>query len=127
MVSGSHEKFSFQSRLTSFKYAVRGILSAFRHQYNIRIQIAIAILAVLSGFYFSLSDVEWTVLILTIALVLSLEMINTAIEYLVNIVSGEYNPDAGRVKDIAAGAVLVAAIFALIIGLIIFIPKISQI
>jgi len=83
-------------------------------------------LVVFAGFYFSLSNFEWTVLVLAIALVLSLEMINSAIEYMVDLVSKDYNPVAGKVKDVAAGAVLIAAIFAIIIGLIIFIPKIFK-
>lgn len=126
MTSESHKKFSFRNRLVSFRYAFNGILCVLRRQHNCWIQIVISLLVVFAGFYFSLSNFEWTVLVLAIALVLSLEMINSAIEYMVDLVSKDYNPVAGKVKDVAAGAVLIAAIFAIIIGLIIFIPKIFK-
>jgi diacylglycerol kinase (ATP) len=124
MTFESHNKFSIRKRLISFRYAFHGIKSGLRRQYNFWIQSAIAVLIIIAGFFLSISNIEWIVLLLTIALVLSLEMINTAIESLVDLVSKDHNPEAGRVKDIAAGAVLLAAIFAVIIGLIIFIPKI---
>lgn len=124
MISGNHKNFSILNRLISFRYAFNGILGALRHQHNIWIQLVIAALVVIAGFIFSVSRIEWTVLILTITIVLSLEMVNTAIEYLVDLVSKDYHPVAGKVKDIAAGAVLIASIFAVITGLIIFIPKI---
>jgi len=122
--SAGRKKSSFTARLLSFRYAFRGILCMTRAQPNFRIQLVFAVLVILAGFFFSISGFEWIVLMLTIAIVLSLEMLNSAIEYLVDLVTQEDNPLAGKVKDIAAGAVLIAAIFAMIIGLIIFIPKI---
>ena len=118
------KKFSMGDRLLSFSHAFRGIFYVIRSQHNFRIHLFFAVLVVLAGFLFSISVSEWLILMLTIALVLSLEMINSAIECLVDLVTKEYHPIAGKVKDIAAGAVLVAAIISIIIGLIIFIPKI---
>lgn len=120
------KKFSLAERLLSFRHAFRGIFCVIRSQHNFRIHLGFAILVVLAGFLFSISALEWLVLMLTIALVLSLEMINSAIEYLVDLVTKERHPLAAKVKDIAAGAVLVAAIISIIIGLIIFIPKIMS-
>lgn len=119
-------KFSLGDRLLSFRHAFRGIFFVIRSQHNFRIHLVFVVLVVLAGFLFSISLSEWLVLMLTIALVLSLEMINSAIEYLVDLVTKEHHPLAGKVKDIAAGAVLVAAIISVIIGLIIFIPKICS-
>jgi diacylglycerol kinase len=107
----------------SFGYAVSGITYTTKTQMNFRIHLA-AILAVgLAGWYVKLSPAEWTCVVLAIGLVLVAELLNTAIELLVDLVSPEFNAQAGRVKDIAAGAVLVAAGISVMAGAIIFIPK----
>jgi diacylglycerol kinase len=107
----------------SFGYAVSGITYTTKTQMNFRIHLA-AILAVgLAGWYVKLSRAEWTCVVLAIGLVLVAELLNTAIELLVDLVSPEFNAQAGRVKDIAAGAVLVAAGISVMAGAIIFIPK----
>ena len=74
----------------------------------------------MAGFYLSIAAIEWCILLLCIALVIGLELVNTALENLVDLVTRERNPLAGKVKDIAAGAVLVVSIITVIIGLIIF-------
>ena len=104
----------------SFVYAMKGISVSFGKERNLKIQLGVAILAVGAGFYCNITDSEWVAVILIIGLVLSLEMINTAIENLVNLVTLEQNPLAGKIKDIAAGAVLLASIVAVVIGIIIF-------
>ena len=124
MTSRKDKKFSARNRLLSFRYAFLGVRTVFRDQHNIRIEAVMAALAVTAGFIFSLSATEWILLLLVIALVLSLEMVNTALEYLVDLASPGRHPVAGKIKDIAAGAVLISAIFSVIIGLILFIPKI---
>lgn len=114
--------FRLVDRLASFKYALTGILKVIKHEHNFRIHLVAAIIVIVAGFYFQVTTNEWLWLIGAIVSVLSLEMINTAIEKLVDLKEPEYNPKAGLIKDIAAGAVLIASIGALAIGVIIFWP-----
>jgi diacylglycerol kinase len=109
-----------KSFLKGFLYATRGILIAFKDQRNLKVQLAIAVLVLILGFYFDITSVEWGIILLSIALVIAMEMINTAIENLVDMVTTEWKPMAGKVKDIAAGAVLIAALLTAVIGVIIF-------
>lgn len=88
-----------------------------------RIHLIVAALVVLFGLIFCISKVEWIVCLLCMGLVFGTELINTSIENIVDLVSPDHHPLAGKAKDIAAGAVLMSAIFSVIIGLIIFIPK----
>ena len=111
-------------RLDSFKYAFKGVGELFRSQPNAKIHLVFAFLAILAGFYFQISLCEWCIIILCICAVLTAEALNTALEYLTDLVSPEYHVLAGKAKDVAAAAVLFTAIAALICGLIIFIPKI---
>jgi diacylglycerol kinase len=106
----------------SFLYAARGIGAAFSEQLNLKIQLVVAMLAVGLGFYFDISFTEWSILLLTIGLVLGLEMVNTALENLVDLVTMKRNPLAGKIKDIGAGAVLLVSILSLVIGWLIFGP-----
>ena len=110
--------------IKSFGFAAAGITHAFKTQPNFRFHTLACILVVLAGFFFKLNAAEWLWILAAIAMVLVSELLNTAIEVLVDLVSPEYNKKAGVVKDAAAGAVLIAAIIAVAIGLIIFIPKI---
>jgi diacylglycerol kinase (ATP) len=111
--------------LQSFKYAFKGIFASFaKRQINIKIHVGIAIVTIVLAIILSINMMEWITIIACIGIVIAAEMMNTAIETLVDIVSPEWNEKAGRVKDIAAGAVLVLAIMALIIGIVIFLPKI---
>ena len=115
-------KFSVHGRLKSFIYAFRGIACFFQTQHNSWIQIATAVLVLLVGFLFDVAIYEWCLLVIAIRIVLISEIINTSIEYLTNIVSPDYNKEAGKVKDLTAGAVLVSAIVAALIGCFVFIP-----
>lgn len=110
--------------LKSFVFAFQGIKSAFKSEFNFRFHFIAAILTIAAGFYFNITGFEWLVIILCIGLVITAELFNTAIEKIVNLVSPEYHPLAGQIKDIAAGAVLIIAITSLISGLIIFFPRI---
>lgn len=112
-----------QKRINSFTYAFRGLFYCIRTQSNFKIHIAFVVLVVIAGFYFDVSGEEWLWLIFAMGLVLSAEIVNTAIETLTDLVSPTYHEKAGKTKDLAAGAVLVSAITAALIGLIIFIPK----
>ena len=111
---------SFKKFLKGFEYAGQGIKASIVEQRNLKIQAVIALVVVVAGFYFDITVIEWCVILFAIALVMGLEMMNSAVESLVDLVSPDYKPLAGRVKDIAAGAVLFAAILAAIIGVLIF-------
>lgn len=104
----------------SFVFAARGMKVAFLHERNFKVQLCVALLTIGAGFYYSISAIEWIAITILIGLVLSLEMVNTALENLVNLVTQERKPLAGKIKDLAAGAVLLASIIAAIAGIIIF-------
>jgi len=106
--------------LKSVLYAIHGIWSGIADQRNLKVQVVIAGLVAGAGFYFRISSIEWCIILLCIGLVIGLEMINSAIESLVDLVTMERKPLAGKIKDIAAGAVLVVSIIAVVIGVLIF-------
>jgi diacylglycerol kinase len=106
--------------LRSFGYAFAGLMAALKGQQNIRIHLVALAVVCFSGFYFKITSLEWCIILLTSGLVIGLELLNTAIESLTDLVTKEKKPLAGKVKDISAAAVLFASIIALIIGTIIF-------
>lgn len=106
--------------IKSFQFAIQGFLFALSSQANLRIHLIVSLLVIAAGFGFSVSAIEWCVLLLCMGLVISLELINTAIEKLVDMVSPEWKEQAGQIKDIAAGAVLWSSIISILVGLIIF-------
>ena len=108
----------------SFKYAFEGIVEAYKTEQNLKIHFFIMTLVIIAGFIFKISAMEWMVCLLLFAIVISLELVNTAIETTVDIAMPEINEKAKYAKDIAAGAVLFSAIISVIIGLIIFLPTI---
>lgn len=108
----------------AMKNAIRGCSLAIKNERNIKIQIVAAIIATIMGFMFKISSVEWLVLVLTIFFVIVTECLNTAIEKTVDMITTKYSESAKNVKDISAGAVLFSAIASVIVGLIIFLPKI---
>ncbi len=110
----------------AFPYAMQGIGHAWKHEVNLRIHVSVAVIVILMGFWLSLSAMEWLIILLTIGGMLSLELINTAVERVVDLVTREYHPLAKQAKDAAAGAVLVYAILSVIIGLVIFLPKLLK-
>jgi diacylglycerol kinase (ATP) len=114
------QKFSLRKRFGSFRFAFKGIIHAFTQEHNFRIHFLAAILVIAAGFYFELRMVGWTLILFAIGFVLVAELFNSAIELLADVVSPEENKTIGKVKDIAAGAVLVAVIVAVIIGIIVF-------
>lgn len=118
-------KQEYKKLINSFKYAIEGFISSFKTERNMKIHIMAMILVIIAGFIFKLTKIEWCIITIVIALVISAELINTAIETIVDMISPQKNPSAKLVKDISAGAVLVLAIGAVIVGLIIFIPKIA--
>ncbi len=104
-------------------FALEGWFHFFRTEANGRIQAVVAIMVVTAGFIFGISAQEWLWILLCIGLVIGLEMVNTAIETLANHLHPDQHPDIKIVKDVAAGAVLWAAVVSAIIGVIIFLPK----
>jgi diacylglycerol kinase len=112
------------STVKSFSYAFQGIRTAIKNEPNFRIHITIASIALILGLILRLAPSEWIILFFTIAFVLILELVNTSLEALVDIVSPELQPKAKVAKDVVAAAVLVSAILSLIIGLFLFLPKI---
>ena len=110
--------------INSFKYAFEGIFTAFKAEKNMKIHFIIMLLVIILGIMLKISSVEWIICIILFGFVISLELVNTAIENTVDLITQEKHPKAKIAKDVAAGAVLVAAITAVIIGLIIFVPKI---
>ncbi len=113
-----------QKHTISFQNAFHGIWTAISTQANIRIHFIIASLVIFAAVYLRLSLPEILVLILAVSLVMLAEMVNTAIEFLCDAVTLDHNEYIKQAKDVSAGAVLLSAIFASLVGLIIFIPKI---
>lgn len=114
------EEFSLIKRAKSFSHAGRGILVFIKTTHNAWIHLFVLILAIGFGFYFEITMIEWMMLVLAGGLVLVAEAFNTAFEIDINLTSPEYHPYARDIKDVAAGAVLISAITAGIIGIFIF-------
>lgn len=110
--------------INSFKYAISGIITSFKTERNMKIHILVMILVIIAGIIFKLSLLDWIILVIMFGLVISAELFNTAIETTIDMITKEKNEKAKIAKDVAAGAVLVLAIASVIVGLIIFIPKI---
>lgn len=113
--------------LKAFGYAFVGIRSAVLAERNIQIHLFVSVVVISFGIWLSLSPVEWIFILFAIGGMLSLEMLNSAIERVVDLVTKEFHPLAKDAKDIAAGAVLLYAIISVIIGVIIFLPKLINI
>lgn len=109
--------------MQSVMHAIRGIGTSLLTQKHMRIHVFAAVAVIAGGFWLAVSPGEWTVLMLTIAFVFAAELLNTAIESTVDLVTTEYHPQAKVAKDAAAGAVLIAAIASIIVGLVIFGPR----
>jgi diacylglycerol kinase (ATP) len=114
---------SLQRRIDSFRYAFQGVAELFRSQPNARIHLVVAALVVVAGRVLKISTTEWAVIVLCMALVLALEAVNTALEFLTDLVSPEHHPLAGKAKDVAAAAVLLAACGSVVVGLLILGPR----
>jgi diacylglycerol kinase len=108
----------------AFINAMNGLKFFFKNERNGMIQTSIACFVLLAGLYVHLSSTEWIIVLLCIGAVLTMEMMNSAVEQLCNLVHKEFHPSIKIIKDVAAGAVLFASFVSIIIGLIIFIPKI---
>lgn len=115
--------FTFRKRAASFKYAFQGIKRLFTHEHNSWIHLFVTVCVIIAGCILHIAVWEWIAIVIVIGLVLAAEAFNSAIECLGDAVSEEPNHYVKHAKDLAAGAVLLSAIAAAIVGLIIFLPK----
>jgi diacylglycerol kinase len=114
------------SKVKSFSYAIAGFKEAFEKEPNIRTHVLFAILTIVAAIVLDFTKSEWIILLFTIFFVLTLELVNTAIEALVNLISPEIKPEAKIAKDISASVVLLGAILAVVVGVILFVPKLAN-
>ena len=121
MNSNEIDRFKF-----SFRNALKGIQTAYRTQSNLRIHLFIAFIVIITAILLKTSYLEGLVLILTIMLVIVAELFNTAIEFTVDLFSPDFSHQAKKAKDVSAAGVLVTSFLAILIGLIIFIPKVFR-
>ncbi|MDO8657513.1 MAG: diacylglycerol kinase family protein [Candidatus Levybacteria bacterium] len=112
--------------LLSFKYAFEGIYYALKHNQNLRIHFAAAVIVVIASVIFNVNAFEMGILGVMILLVISMEMLNTTIEQMVNLIINEHRKEAKIAKDVSAGMVLLTAIGSVIVGVLIFIPHIAK-
>ncbi|HLT41412.1 MAG TPA: diacylglycerol kinase family protein [Sphingobacteriaceae bacterium] len=112
------------NRIRSIGYAIKGAYLLLRNEASIQVQACIAVLTTIAGFYFQISATEWAIQLLTIAAVMGTEGMNTALEETADFIHPEHHQKIGKIKDLAAGAVFIVAIAAMVIGGIIYFPKI---
>ena len=113
-------------RMKSFKYAFNGLNFVFKTQINFKIHLVAAIFAIASGIWLKINYFEWLILIIVIFFVLIAETFNTVVEKIMDYINPDFDEKIGIIKDLAAAAVLLAAILSIIVGLIIFLPKLLQ-
>jgi diacylglycerol kinase (ATP) len=120
-------KFSFKKRLKSFRAAFNGIAILLNSEHNARIHLAVLIFVILAGLILGIKSQDWIAVGFAAGLVFVSECFNTAIEYLSDVVSPDYNNRIRRAKDVAAAGVLIAAIISVLIGIVVFLPAIIKI
>ncbi|MCX2719741.1 diacylglycerol kinase family protein [Lentiprolixibacter aurantiacus] len=113
-----------KNRIKSVGFALRGAWVLIRTERSIKIQVCIALLVTAAGFYYEISTTEWILQTLAIALVLGVEGLNTAVEKIADYIQPRYDRKIGFIKDVAAGAVMLVALGAAIVGLIIYVPRV---
>mgnify|MGYP000309150240 CR=1 FL=1 len=112
------------NRIKSVGFAFKGAFLLIRTEASIKIQLFIAIVMTIAGFYFKISNLEWILQIFAIGMVMGIEGLNTAVEKIADFIHPEFDEKIGFIKDVAAGAVMLVSIASTIIGLIIYLPKI---
>ena len=120
----SQQKFSVIKRIQSFKHAIAGCRTLWVEEHNVRIHILAMLLVFIAGFLLKVSLIEWCILVLTVVFVITVEALNSSLENLADAITEEYDGKIKKAKDIGAAAVLIAAIAAVVIGLLIFLPKV---
>ena len=113
----------FTGRLKSMGFALKGAIKLITTEHSVMVQSSIAVLMIIAGFYFAITRTEWMFQILAFGLVLSIEGLNTAVEKVADFIHPDYHERIGFIKDIAAGAVFFAALTAIAIGLLIYVPR----
>jgi undecaprenol kinase len=127
MVSkGKTKKLGFQRFLNSFRYSFAGLKHAYKNEQSLLVHFIISITVIIMGFIFKINEIEWILVFLMIALVMAAELLNTAIENIVDLVTSEFHPLAKVAKDTASAAVLIYSLIALITGLIVFVPHLLK-
>lgn len=111
-------------RIRGGGYAIKGAWLLIKHEHSIQLQLVLAILVTIAGFYFDITATEWMIQLLAIGLVMCTEGLNTAAEKIADFIHPDYHTKIGQIKDVAAGAVFFAAVIAVIIGVIIYFPYI---
>ena len=119
-------KFSWQGRVRSFRFAVRGIYTMVSTQHNAWVHSVASVLVIASGVFAGLTRLEWFVVVLAIVAVWTAESLNTAFEFLCDVTSPEFHPLVEKAKDVAAGAVLITALGAIAIGGLVFAPHLLK-
>jgi diacylglycerol kinase len=114
---------NFRKFIASFSFAIKGVILLFKEEQNAKVHLTAAVLVLLSAWFFHIEPYEWMTCIICIVMVFAAEGFNTAIEKLTDLVSPEIQPVAGKVKDLAAGAVFLISLGALAVGFLIFLPK----
>ncbi len=117
-----NKRFSLQARMKSFPYAFAGVAELLRSQHNARIHLLATILVIAAGLWLGISAQQWALLFIACAMVWCVEALNTAIEFLADALTTEPHPLIKKAKDVAAAAVLIAAVFSLAIGVMVFLP-----
>lgn len=123
----NREKWKNKSFFTALGHCINGIKYTLKNEKNFKIQILLAIVVIICGIFFKLQTIEFAVLFITIGMVLLAELINTAIEVMLDIYSQEYDENIKIMKDISSGAVLVTSIIAVLVGISLFLPKILNV
>jgi len=122
MMDNNSGKFSLTGRVTSIKHALNGISEILRDQHNAWVHTVATVWVIAAGLFFQVTPIEWCFLVLAIILVWVAEALNTAFEYLCDVASPDFHPLVKKSKDVAAGAVLISALGAVVIGTIVFLP-----
>jgi undecaprenol kinase len=122
----SNDKRPRQSWMGTFSNAISGIIEALKSEKNMRFHLICSIIVLLASYYFSITKTEWLFILFAIGGIFALELMNSAIERVVDLVTAEYHPLAKQAKDLAAGAVFVYAVLSVAIGIIIFFPYIQK-
>lgn len=105
-----------------FKYALQGLKTVWKEQFNFKIHLMVSGAVIAAGWFFRITVTEWLIVLVLIGLVLAMELMNSAVEYLTDLVSPQIHPLAGKAKDAGAAAVLLAATLSVVCGVIIFLP-----
>lgn len=120
------KRFSIKERLSTFRHVFDGFSVLWKEEHNARIHIITSFIVLILSFLLNLSLIEWAIVLILIALVLSLEIINTAIENICDYISPEWHQTIKKIKDLSAAAVFLAAIVSVVCGIAIFLPKICD-